>query len=34
LRQIVAAHDETAFTSLMTRGKAYLDGRTAARARG
>jgi chorismate mutase/prephenate dehydrogenase len=33
LRQIVAAHDEAAFTSLMTRGKAYLDGRTAARTR-
>jgi len=31
LRRIVAEHDESAFANLMTRGKAYLDGRTAAR---
>jgi chorismate mutase/prephenate dehydrogenase len=30
LRRIVAEHDEAAFTSLMTRGKAYLEGRSAA----
>jgi len=32
LRRIVADQDEAEFTSLMTRGKTYLDGRTAARA--
>jgi chorismate mutase/prephenate dehydrogenase len=31
LRRIVAEHDAAAFVSLMTRGKAYLDGRSAAR---
>lgn len=31
LRRIVAERNETEFTGLMTRGKAYLDGRTAAR---
>jgi chorismate mutase/prephenate dehydrogenase len=34
LRRIIAGHDEAAFASLMTRGKAYLDGRTAARTKG
>ncbi len=31
LRRIVADHDEIEFAGLMTRGKAYLDGRSAAR---
>jgi hypothetical protein len=34
LRRIVSGHDAPGFSSLMTRGKAYLDGRTAMRAQG
>ena len=34
LRTIVSSHDEAAFSSLMTLGKSYLDGRTAMRAQG
>jgi len=33
LRRVVASRNESEFASLMTRGKSYLDGRTAARAR-
>jgi chorismate mutase/prephenate dehydrogenase len=33
LRQIVTSGDESSFASLMTRGKSYLDGRSAMRAR-
>lgn len=33
LRRVVASGNESEFASLMTRGKAYLDGRTAARSK-